>query len=349
VSWSPCSIIYAAAVSSTGRERVAAALRLDRADRPPVGAWGHSYDREWSPADLTATTLAIARRCELDFVKLQVRATCFAEAFGAEWRYSGSASSGPVMRQAGGEDVNAWRRIAGSEPERGVLSEQVGVIAAVAGELGPDTPCLQTVFSPGMVAWYLAGRDLGRLLGLLRDEPGLMAAGLRLIADTLAWFSRESLAAGAAGVFYAINPLADAVAVSPETYRAALLPHDHAALAGAQAGWFNMLHLCGPRLNTSLIAALRLHCVNWSIHDEGNPGLAELRDRERVAVVGGLHREHPIRTGSVQAVREEAAAALRATGGRGHVLSPGCSVSPWPADHEENIRALAEVAADSRT
>jgi uroporphyrinogen decarboxylase len=336
-----------AAVSATGRERVEAALRLDRADRPPVSAWGHTYDREWSPADLTATTVAIARRCELDFVKLQIRATCFAEAFGAEWRYSGSASAGPVLRRAGGEDANAWRRIADSEPSRGVLSEQVEVIAAVARELGPDTPCLQTVFSPGMVAWFLAGQDLGRLLGLLRDEPDLMAAGMRRIADTLAWFSRESLTAGAAGVFYAINPVADTAVVSPEAYRASLLQHDHAALAGAEAGWFNMLHLCGPRINASLVAALRPHCVNWSIHDEGNPSLSELRDRDRVAVVGGLHREHPIRAGSVQAVREEAAATLRETGGRGHLLSPGCSVSPWPADREENIRAMAEVAAEA--
>jgi hypothetical protein len=57
-----------------------------------------------------------------------------------------------------------------------------------------------------------------------------------------------------------------------------------------------------------------------------------------------LHRDHPIRTGSVDEVRREAAEAISQTSGRGHLLTPGCSVSPWPVDREDNIRVLAEVA-----
>ena len=100
-------------MAPSGRQRVEGALSLDRADRPPVGAWGHTYEREWRVDELAATTIAIARRCELDFVKLQVRASCFAEAFGAVWRYSGSASLPPVMEQPGGQDAAAWRRAHG--------------------------------------------------------------------------------------------------------------------------------------------------------------------------------------------------------------------------------------------
>src|SRR5438309_3904868 len=310
-------------MNSTGQERAAAALRPDRAERAPVSAWGHTYDREWSAAELASTTVGIARRCGLDFVKLQIRATCFAEAFGARWRFSGSATAGPVVEHAGGLDAGAWQRIADWEPNPGVLREQVEALAAVVKELGPETPCIQTVFSPGMVGWFLAGRDHALLLGLLRDDPEVVSAGLRRIAETLAWFSRESIAAGAAGVFYAINPLADVAMVPPEDYERMLLPHDRTALAGAEAGWFNMLHLCGPRVNTRLIEALRPHAVNWSVHDEANPGLAEVRDSHRVAVAGGLHRDHPIRTGAPEEVRRAAADALGLTGGRGHLLTPG--------------------------
>jgi hypothetical protein len=63
------------------------------------------------------------------------------------------------MEQAGGLDAGAWGRIAASEPDLRILTEQIQVMAAVTKELGPDTPCLQTVFSPGMVAWFLAGSD----------------------------------------------------------------------------------------------------------------------------------------------------------------------------------------------
>ena len=332
-------------MASTGRERVAAALHLDRADRAPISAWGHSYEREWSVDELVTTTVGIAQRCELDFVKLQVRASCFAETFGAVWRFSGSPSLAPVMEQAGGLDDKAWRRIAATEPDRRILAEQIQVMAAVTKELGPETPCIQTVFSPGMVAWFLAGSDIDVLRSLLRAEPDLMAAGMARISETMAWFAHASIAAGAAGLFYAINPLANTAVVAPDEYERILLPFDRSTLAGAEGAWFNMLHLCGANVNTSLVDALHPHCVNWSIHDAGNPALTEMRDRYRIAVAGGLHRDNPIRTGTVDEVRREAALAIGQTSGRGHLLTPGCSVSPWPVDREDNIRVLAEAAA----
>lgn len=332
-------------MSTTGRQRVEAALGLVMADRPPVSAWGHAYAEEWSPDRLVAATVGIARRCELDFVKLQVRMTCFAEAFGGRWRYSGSPEREPVLEHAGGETAEDWRRIAESEPARAVLSEQVDVLGRVVADLGPGVPVIQTVFSPGMVAWFLAGRSTARLLELVRGDQELMAAGMARIAETLAWFSQESTAAGAAGVFYAINPLADTSVVGAADYDRWFLESDRTAFAGAEGGWFNMLHLCSGHVNESLIEKLGSHCVNWSIHDAGNPGLTELRDRHVVAVAGGLHRDEPIRSGSVGAVRAEADAALRDTGGRGHLLSPGCSVSPWPFEREENVRELAAAAA----
>src|SRR5437879_3767109 len=157
-------------MNSTGQERAAAALRLDRADRAPVSAWGHTYDREWSAAELASTTVGIARRCGLDFVKLQIRATCFAEAFGAIWRFSGSATAGPVVEHAGGLDAGSWQRIADSEPHLDVLREQIEALAAVVKEVGPQTPCIQTVFSPGRAGWFRPGWDHARLLGTLRPE-----------------------------------------------------------------------------------------------------------------------------------------------------------------------------------
>ncbi|TMC33908.1 MAG: hypothetical protein E6J28_13740 [Chloroflexi bacterium] len=59
----------------TGRKRVEAAIAMGVADRPPVGAWGHTYREEWSPSDLAAITVDRARRFGWDFVKFQPRAS----------------------------------------------------------------------------------------------------------------------------------------------------------------------------------------------------------------------------------------------------------------------------------
>jgi len=330
----------------SGRERVEAALRLQGADRPPVSAWGHTYEAEWAVDPLVETTVGLARRFQFDFIKLQVRMTCFAETFGARWRYSGSPAAEPVLELAGGTTAGDWRRIAGGSSDPGPLREQVSAIRSVVSQLGPGVPVLQTVFSPGMVAWFLAGRDLNVLRRLIHDQPGLMAEGLARIAKALSAFTAESLDAGAAGVFYAINPLAGTEVVEPAEYERLYLPSDRIATAAAAGGWFNMLHLCGPHIDTGLVERLRehMHCVNWSTHDEGNPGLAELRDRFRIAVAGGLERHSPIRAEPAE-MRTAADAALAETGGRGHLLTLGCSVSPWPQARPENLEAMTAAVA----
>ena len=331
-------------MTASGRERVEAALALDVADRPPVSAWGHFYDREWEVSTLAEATVAAARRHRLDFVKLQVRATCFAEAFGAAWRYSGSASAEPVPVRAGGETLEDWERIATAPVDPAPLADQVAVLRGVVAELGPAVPVIQTVFSPAMVAWFLAGRDSGRMARLLEAGPGTMAAGLGAIARELARFTDDSLEAGAAGVFYAVNPAADTALVAPDAYRRDFLPADRPVIAAARQGWFGMLHLCGPRLNLDLVSELRLPCLNWAVEEEGNPGLAEARDGLGVAVAGGVGRHSPLRDAPAEIART-AASALAETGRRGHLLTPGCSSSPWSEVRSDTLDALVGAAA----
>ena len=82
-------------------ERVRAALAGEPVDRPPAAWWGHTYRDEWSPASLARVTVERQRRFGWDFVKLQPRATCFAEAFGSAYRPSGRPDTAPVLERAG--------------------------------------------------------------------------------------------------------------------------------------------------------------------------------------------------------------------------------------------------------
>ena len=314
------------------------------ADRPPVSAWGHTYDREWEVDSLASATVDLARRHRLDFVKLQIRASSFAEAFGAEWRYSGSAEAEPLMVSAAAASAGDWARIAEGPARPAALGDQVETLRRVAAELGPQTPVIQTVFSPGMVAWFLAGRDTALLARLVAEQPDVMAAALEAIGQALARFTADSIAAGAAGVFYAVNPLADTTVVSPADYRRTYLASDRTALSGAEGSWFRMLHLCSGHVDLDLAAELRPDCLNWSVEEPGNPGLAEARDRLGIAVAGGVNRYAPIR-GAEAEVRAEAAAAMAETGGRGLLLTTGCSASPWSRVRDANLGAMIEVAA----
>jgi uroporphyrinogen decarboxylase len=322
----------------TGRERVEAALAMGVADRPPIGAWGHTYREEWSPNALAAITVERARRFGWDFVKFQPRASCFAEAFGSLYHPSGHKLRGPILIRPAAPDLGSWAKV--ELVNRQALDDQVDSIGIVSRELGADVPVIQTVFSPITVGGYLVGKSQSRVVRELRQHPEVVGPALERIADALADFSRRSIEAGASGIFYAVSGYAGRGVMSEDRYRDLVLPYDQAVLnAMPDAAWFNVLHLCGSNLNFTLARDLPTHAVSWSVHNQGNPSLAEGRDIAARAVMGGLSQRATLVYGPPSNVRAEAERAVEETGGRGLLLAPGCSVPPRVRD--VNLEAIA--------
>src|SRR5256885_6930255 len=307
-----------------GRARVEAAMALRVADRPPVGAWGHTYKEEWSPEQLAAATIERARRFGWDFVKFQPRATCFAEAFGSVYRPSGHRLKGPILEEVGVPDLASWSRLAVVNPK--ALDDQVESLRTVARELGPDVPVIQTVFSPLTVAGYLVGKSKSRVMRELRQNTEIVAPALERIADALVDFSRRSVEAGAAGIFYAISGYASKDAMPEAVYRELVLPHDLSVLNRLPSeAWFNVLHLCGSNLRFELSRDLPAQVVSWSIPNQGNPGLAEGRKISGRAGMGGLGQRATLLYGPPPEVEAEARPAGGEAGGPGVVVAPRCS------------------------
>ena len=325
-----------------GRQSVEAALALGMGDRPPVGAWGHAYAAEWSPAELAAATVERARRFGWDFVKFQPRATCFAEAFGSVYKPSGHRLKGPVLVSTAVDDIESWRDVSLANPN--ALDDQVESLAIVVRELGPSVPVIQTVFSPITVAGYLVGKSKARAVRELRKYPDVVRPALERIADALADFSRKSVEAGAAGIFYAISGYASRDALAEAVYRELVLPLDMRVLEQVpKEAWFNVLHLCGSNLNFGLSRDLPTQVVSWSVHNQGNPTMAEGRKISGQAVMGGMGQRASLQYGPPAEVEAEARRVMDETGGIGLLLAPGCSVPPRARD--ANLAAMMSAVA----
>jgi uroporphyrinogen decarboxylase len=330
---------------SARRDRVLTALRNDRPDAVPVGFWGHNFAREHSAAELATETVERARAFDWDFVKIQSRASCFAECWGARWERSKDIGEHGWQQAHVVGSARDLDRIRMSAADRAPLEEQLEAVRIIRRELSDGRPLLMTVFSPLMTLPYLLReeRDAGQrasALELLRSDAARTGKALDAIADLHAWFARACIEAGADGVFYATNMTGTGLATADEVER---WEHRHAeqVLASVGDATFTMLHLCGAGIQFDDLAHLPFSSVSWAAGGP-NPTLAEGRERSGHAVAGGISTGARLAAMTAEEAASEAEAAMAATGGRGLLLAPSCSIRRDTP--EANLAAVTSVA-----
>jgi uroporphyrinogen decarboxylase len=331
------------------RERVDAALRGSPVDRPPVSAWQHFIPEERSAAPLAEAHLRFFEEFDWDWLKVNPRATYYAEAWGNRYDFDTYDGVLPRLTSAaisGPHDLAALRPVS---PTDGVFAEQLDLLQRIARGVG-GAPFVQTIFSPLSVLAFLTTHtgdqtvdlglqsDFGGLRQLLLEHPAAAHHALAAISETLASYAAASIEAGASGIFFAIVRLARADVLSRDEYATFGLPYDRLVLEGARRGSFNLLHICGPQAYFDLVRDYPVHAVNWAAVGQGNPTLAEARVLTNIALIGGLDESGAIQRGTPDDVRAEARAAVQAAGATGLLLSPGCGVAMDVPT--ENLRAL---------
>jgi uroporphyrinogen decarboxylase len=152
------------------------------------------------------------------------------------------------------------------------------------------------------------------------------------------------VAAGAAGIFYAISGYASRDTMPEPVYREFVLPLDLSVLERLpRAAWFNVVHLCGSNLHFGLARDLPAQAISWSVHNQGNPTLSDGRRLSGKAVMGGLGQRSTLLYGPPPEIEAEVRRVVGETGGRGLLVAPGCSVPPRARD--ANLAAMAAAMA----
>lgn len=298
-----------AAATIDSRERVAAALAGEIADRPPLTLWRH-----WPVDDQDAVTharVAVAhhRRLGLDILKLTPSAAFMSEAWGAVTEYRGAATgvrdyvTRPVSEPA---DWGVVTRLApNSVPS---MAREVEVVRRVRADVGPQTPVLATVFTPLSVVRYLAGD--GVFTSHLRRDPETVARAMRAIAETTIDLVRLLLDAGADGIYFSLFSASYAV-MSEVEYRELVLPSDREVMEAAEDAWLRVAHFHLPDPMLALASALPVNMVSWE-HTHGGPDLAEGARIAGHAVIGGVDQVGPLAWADADTVRAEGRELVRA-------------------------------------
>jgi uroporphyrinogen decarboxylase len=257
----------------TPRERVWAALRGGRADRPPISFWGHFYDRESSARDLAQATLEFRESYQWDWVKLNPRRQYHAEPWGVRHRYTGQPHEKPTLESWPIREPKDWAGIAKRPHDDGALGEQIEAVRLTRQGLPADVPLLATVFTPlAILREMVPGPD--EVARAMREQPQAVRAALEAVTITFEPFVRELLRAGADGIFYATVDWATHEKMSPAEYRDWARPTDLRLLAAAAGAPFNVLHVCKSRNLLLELSDYPVSAFSWAATDTTNPSLA---------------------------------------------------------------------------
>ncbi len=322
---------------TTHRERMLACLRGETLDRIPVALWRHFPVDDQDPGALAAAHLAFQRTYDFDFVKVTPSSSFCLKDWGVDDVWEGDPEGTRRYTRSVVVKPSDWERLPQLDPLVPHLAAQLACLRRLRQELGPDTPILQTVFSPLAQAKHLATEKV--LLDHLRNAPEALWVGLNTIAATTKAFVEAAVQTGIDGIFYAVQHAQASLLSEPEFLRFGR-GLDLDVLSSTAGLWFNLLHLHGEGIYFQAASDYPVQAINWHDRDTA-PSLAAARPIFRGALCGGLARETLVYKTAAD-VKVEAADAVKQLQGRGLILSTGCVV-PIIAPHG-NLVAAREAA-----
>ncbi len=322
------------------RQRLERHIAGEQADRPGVALWRHWPGDDQDATELARSTLDWQQQFDWDFVKVSPDSNFCVEGWGAQSLWQGNQEGNRLYTAHPVRGPEDWLALRPQDPLAGRLGEQIRALSLIGRSLDPDTPFIQTIFSPSSQLKYLAGGD--RVLAEMRIHPEGVQHALAVITETTLRFLQAMQPTGVSGIFFAVQ-LCTPHHLTRQEYQRLVEPYDRQILAAAtDLYWFNLLHLHGQDAYFDLAAAYPVQAINW--HDrESPPTLAQARGQVATALVGGLRQWETMLRGSPQQVQAEAADAIAQTGGRGFILGTGC-VTPVNAPLR-NLRAVRQAVA----
>ena len=301
-------------------ERIDAAVGGEEVDRTPVSMWRHHPVIDRDPVRLAEVMVQWQQRYDFDLVKFMPSGTYSVEDWGAMSEYRNAPNGTRIIAVPGITSIEQWGKLKRLSPTEGRMGLELHALRLAADALKSEVPVLQTVFSPLTSAFKLAGE---RVFEHLRRAPDAFEEGLAVIAETTLGFVKESLRAGAHGVFFATQ-CATFNLLSAEEYRRFGTRYDRLVLdAVLGEARYVMLHMHGSRVMFEELKGYPANIWNW--HDrDGELSLSEGLSEFSGMLVGGISEHRTLLTGTSADIKEEVREAVAQSKGRRLMIGPGC-------------------------
>ncbi len=302
------------------RERIERAIQRETVDRLPVAFWRHFPVDDQNAEMLAKATVAYQEQFNFDIVKVSPSSSFCLNDWGAKDVWKGHSEGTrdyltPVITKP-----DDWVHLKVLDPRKGCLGKQLECLKKIRSQLAPDTPIIQTIFSPLAQAKNLAGKT--DLQYHLRGFPEQIQVGLEVITESTLRFIEECRKIGIDGLFYAVQ-YASYDLLSKEEFFLFGKTYDNKLFPTMSDFWLSMLHIHGKNIMFDEVTDYPVQIFNW--HDrETEPNLINGIMKSNGAVCGGVGRIETMVLGDSHKVCDEIADAVRQTSGKGLILGTGC-------------------------
>jgi uroporphyrinogen-III decarboxylase len=178
----------------------------------------------------------------------------------------------------------------------------------------------------------------------MRENPELTHQALSVICQTMTEYVRESIRAGADGLFVTTSPFTRDF-MTEEEYLTFGKPYEVPLFEAAleEGARLNILHICKDNIFFDIMLDYPVHLIQYENTSPRNPSLSEAMAKTEKAFWAGVNNRYdsPLVIGPIDAIVEEVHSALDETGGRRFALGPVCVFSP--STPEAHIKALKEA------
>lgn len=321
-------------------ERIKAALAGEAVDRVPYAFWSHLPGIDLDALLLAEETWKFAQKYDIDFIKMMNNGMYAVEDYGCEVDYSEIESGGVAkIVSTPVNEYKDWDKVGTVSPDTGSLAREIKSLAALLERTKNEMPVIFTVFSPVTTAQKLCG---GKLLKQIHSgETGLIHQALEQIAITTADLARKVVETGGDGIFFATQ-LSSYDCMTEEEYLEFGKPYDLKVLEAAREAWFNVLHIHGNNVMFDLLKEYPVHALNWHVW-ETDPLISEAREKTSKCLMGGINR-YSITENDKDALHQQITGAIEQSGGRNHILTPGCVIR-YPLE-EEPLSYVAQAKGE---
>ncbi|NHJ33257.1 MAG: hypothetical protein FK732_10360 [Asgard group archaeon] len=221
--------------------------------------------------------------------------------------------------------VDDWFTLEELDVNQGMFGEQLKALELINKGMKIQTPFVETVFNPLMVAAKMVeSREL--FVQSLRENPKIFHDGMKTITKVMTEFSKASIENGAAGLFLATQEATTDLLTKDEYIEFGMNYDLDLLKAIEKKAEFNMVHIHGDNIMFDLIAEnYKVQALNW--HDQLTaPTIGEAFKKFKGILMGGIEEKEFLLNASNEELLSTIQEVIDSVHGQRLIISPGCVI-----------------------